>query len=129
MTEKYFRASSRFNRIRRFVDSPKKKFSGNVIRVGASVTRWLNYLFNIGPLTTIKIAQYQMWFREETLVLKDLGSNPSTGWTFVTLICCKNCNVCKRKTNPTRRNFKNQNYLLNRPETLQVIRPRGQFRS
>ena len=26
-----------------------------------------------------------------------VGSNPST-WTFFTFICCKNCNVCFKKT-------------------------------
>ena len=41
------------------------------------------------------------WLREETQVLKVVGSNPSAVYwmdmTFFTLICCKNCIVCLKR--------------------------------
>ena len=43
-----------------------------------------------------KNSSFGLW--EETRVVEDLGLNPSTGWTFFTLICYKNCNVCLKKT-------------------------------
>ena len=42
------------------------------------------------------------WLWEETHVSKVVGSNPGAGYwmdmTFFTLICCKNCIVCLKKT-------------------------------
>ena len=47
------------------------------------------------------------WLWEETHVPKVVGSNPSTGYwmamTFFTLICCKNCIVCMKKTENKRK--------------------------
>ena len=33
------------------------------------------------------------WLWEEARVQEIVGSNPNTGWTFFTLICCLNCLV------------------------------------